>query len=222
MRAVRRALVLGLLVAGGPCLRAVESRTLPWEGGALHLLAAGPADAPVVLLLHGARFEAETWRELGTLDVLAEAGYRALALDLPGFGASDRFPATDSFLAAVLARLEVDRVTVVAPSMSGQLAFPLVLDHPERVVGLVAVAPVAIPTDRERLAEIRVPILAIWGEEDTVVSPELGRELVAAVPGAEWLSLAGAGHPCYLDRPEEFHRALLDFLARVASPVPPG
>jgi len=222
MRAVRRGLVLGLLVAGPPCLRAIESRTLPWEGGELHLLAAGPGDGPVVLLLHGARFEAETWRELGTLEVLARAGYRALALDLPGFGASDRFPVPDAFLAAVLARLELDRVTLVAPSMSGEVAFPLILDHPERLAGLVAVAPVGIPTHRERLAEIRVPVLAIWGEADTVVSPEIGRQLVAAVPGAEWLSLEGAGHPSYLDRPEEFHRALLDFLARVASSVPPG
>ena len=222
MSSFRRGLVLGLLVAAAPGLRAVESRTVPWKDGVLHLLEAGPGDGPVVLLLHGARFEAETWRELGTLDVLAEAGYRALALDLPGFGASDPFPVTDAFLAGVLAQLELDRVTLVAPSMSGEVAFPLVLDHPERVAGLVAVAPVAIPTHRERLGEIRVPVLAIWGEEDTIVSPELGRQLVAAVSGAEWLSLAGAGHPCYLDRSEEFHRALLDFLARVASPVPPG
>lgn len=37
-----------------------------------------------VLLLHGIRFTSENWLNIGTLETLAKAGCRAVALDLPG------------------------------------------------------------------------------------------------------------------------------------------
>src|ERR1700758_1728812 len=49
---------------------------------------AGPADGPVVLLLHGEPSWSFLYRTM--LPVLARAGLRAIALDLPGFGRSDK------------------------------------------------------------------------------------------------------------------------------------
>lgn len=45
--------------------------------------AAEPGAARNVLLLHGAKYSAQTWQELGTLSLLADAGFRVAAVDLP-------------------------------------------------------------------------------------------------------------------------------------------
>lgn len=47
-------------------------------------LPAGGIGRLTVLLLHGIRFSSENWQKIGTLETLAVAGHRALALDLPG------------------------------------------------------------------------------------------------------------------------------------------
>ncbi len=196
---------------GGPT---VEERSIEWAGGAsLRVLLAGPAERPPVLLLHGARYTADTWQELGTLALLAESGYRAVALDLPGFGGSSRVAeSADQFLVAALPRLGLERPVVVAPSMSGQYVLPLLTRHPERFAGFVLVAPAGIVEHREALAGASAPALVVWGEADTLVPLAQGRALVERLPRGQLVVLPGAGHACYLDQPQAFHAALLSFL----------
>jgi pimeloyl-ACP methyl ester carboxylesterase len=179
----------------------------------VHYLEAGPRTGRAVLLLHGARFHSGTWRELGLLEALARAGYRVLALDLPGFGRSDRVAVDPSaYLAGLLTELGIDRAVVVAPSMSGAFAFPLVEAHASRVSGFVPVAPVQTRVYAERLEGRRVPTLIFWGEKDRVFPVSLAGELERAIPGSRKVILEKARHPCYLDQPERFSAELLAFL----------
>lgn len=63
--------------------------TITVESQTLFYRQAQPAQqAPklTVLLLHGIRFSSDTWLQLQTLATLAENGYRAVAIDLPGKG----------------------------------------------------------------------------------------------------------------------------------------
>lgn len=65
----------------------ITESTVTVQGQSLFYRQADPAQAApqlTVLLLHGIRFSSETWLQVGTLATLAENGYRAVAIDLPG------------------------------------------------------------------------------------------------------------------------------------------
>jgi pimeloyl-ACP methyl ester carboxylesterase len=191
----------------------LEEGWLEFDGGRVKQLVAGPEGGVPALLLHGGRYSSETWRELGTLDLLAKAGLRVIAIDLPGFGESPKGElARDGVLPRVIDALGLGPVVVVSPSMSGSFSLPLVLDHPELVRGYVPVAPAGLGQYGARLAGVQVPTLAIWGREDTVIPLSEGEAMVASIPGARLHVLEGAPHACYLEDPDGFHGALLDFV----------
>ena len=86
-----------------------QSRWAEVEGGRVHYLIEGDEKGRPVVLLHGASFNAETWKQIGTMKALAEAGYLAYAIDLPGHGKSSPLHGTPRDLAAGPARPAEDR-----------------------------------------------------------------------------------------------------------------
>ena len=54
----------------------------------VNFLQSGSHEGIPVILLHGMKFQAATWQELGTLERISNEGFRAIAIDMPGFGNS--------------------------------------------------------------------------------------------------------------------------------------
>jgi pimeloyl-ACP methyl ester carboxylesterase len=191
------------------------------EGQTIHGLAAGEKSGATVLLLHGAAFDSDTWKQLGTLVALAGAGFRAVAVDLPGFGGSkDARGEPAHFLENLLTALQLDRPVIVSPSMSSRFSFPYVIAHPQGVAGFVAVAPAGAPEFAARVRGSSVPALVVWGERDSVFPISQARPLADAFADGRVLVLPGARHPAYLDQPDLFHRALVEFAKRCSRSAP--
>jgi pimeloyl-ACP methyl ester carboxylesterase len=70
---------------------------------------------------------------------------------------------------------------------------------------------------RDSLAGIRCPTLALAGERDRVVSPEIVERMARAIPGASYRVLARVGHLANLERPAAFDAVLDEFIAGLPS-----
>jgi haloalkane dehalogenase len=121
---------------------------------------AGPADGPVVLLLHGEPSWSFLYRTM--LPVLAGRGLRAIAPDMVGFGRSDK-PAqvgdhtyarhVEWLRALAFDRLGLRQVTLVGQDWGGLLGLRLVAEHPDRFARVVA-ANTGLPTGDTAMPEV--------------------------------------------------------------------
>jgi abhydrolase domain-containing protein 14 len=171
-------------------------------------------DRKDIILLHGAKFSAATWQELGTLRVLSQAGYRVHALDMPGFGKSKPCSASPVDLIRDFTLQEkLNSPILIGPSMGGRICLDFYFTWPEAVGGLILVGSVGIEQHRAQFAGLKVPCLLVWGENDAISPLSGARFLEKTIPDAKLVVLAKASHPCYLDQPDQWHQSLISFLA---------
>src|SRR5204862_3896631 len=66
---------------------------------------------------------------------------------------------------------------------------------------------------RDRLDEVKVPVLLVWGEDDNLVPVEDADEFERLIPDARKVILDDTGHVPMLERPSTFNDMVVDFLA---------
>ncbi len=73
------------------------------------------------------------------------------------------------------------------------------------------------PKLKGRLHRVNVPTLVAWGVADRVVTADYGRAYAAAIPGARFTTIEGAGHFPHLEQPAAFARHVESFIEEVAA-----
>ncbi len=126
-----------------------HQRWVPLDGRRVNVIELG--SGPAMLFIHGLSGCWQNWLE--NLPHFARS-HRVLALDLPGFGASE-LPADGISIAGyarvvdrLLAELGVERATIVGNSMGGFIGAELALAFPRRVERLVLVSAAGMSIDR--------------------------------------------------------------------------
>ena len=115
------------------------------EGGRLrvHYVDEGPADGRVVLCLHGEPSWSYLYRKM--IPVFADAGLRAIAPDLPGFGRSDKPSRREDYtyerhvawMLSVIEQLDLNDITLMCQDWGGLIGMRLVAEQPDRFAQVV-------------------------------------------------------------------------------------
>jgi alpha-beta hydrolase superfamily lysophospholipase len=201
----------------------------------LHALwTAGPTpDAPVMLYLHGARrnVDASAFR----IRQMQSLGFGVLAIDYRGFGRSTaELPSetsVDEDARAAWAWLAANQTGrdryIFGHSLGGAIAVRLATEVDDAkgliVEGTFTSIPAVVGTMKwgwlpvaplitqrfdsaDRIAQVKVPVLVVHGDADSLIRPELGRALYeraaspkrfVLVPGGTHYSTNGIGHSQY-------------------------
>ncbi|XP_075253206.1 uncharacterized protein LOC142345008 [Convolutriloba macropyga] len=187
---------------------------------------------PWLLFLHGQHYHTRTWVEINMLRLTTKLGYNNLAIDLPGFGASNASKLSPSvthvqFLDEVLKHMGIgdEKFVLVSPSMSGEYSIPYIKAKAKvadsKMVGFVAAAPVAVDQLKDfNTSTIKVRTLVIYGERDDNLGVK-SAEVLSKLPNATVFKVPNAGHPSYLDNSEVFMREMFKFLLCDITPPPP-
>jgi 2-hydroxy-6-oxonona-2,4-dienedioate hydrolase len=89
-----------------------------------------------------------------------------------------------------------------------------------KVIKIIALAKSAIRNNLgEELSQIKQPTLLIWGNNDTITPPFVGREFNKLIPNSELHFIDKCGHAPMMEVPEEFNAILHKFLRKLNQPA---
>ena len=154
----------------------------------------------------------------------------SLVLCCTSFGGAGHRPPSAATLAAIASTKGLNTEERVRENLLLAFSPRFAAEHPEeveRVISLRAENPVpehaylrqlqaAVAFDASgRVGGIESPTLVITGDADAIVPHENSLNLAAAIPGAALRVVEGGSHAFFIERPDEFNRAVVEFVGRL-------
>ncbi len=167
-----------------------EEKFIQTPSGRFHAIVSGGGET--LILVHGYSVELNSWRTWErNIDALGENS-RVYALDLLGYGESDKpEPRLDAQgqANALLQLLDAERISradFIGLSWGGEIVQNIALEAPGRVGKLVLVDSAfdASAQGSARLNRIAWPTLIVWDEDDVVIPVRAARMLARAIPNS--------------------------------------
>lgn len=97
-----------------------------------------------------------------------------------------------------------------------------VVNNRSRALRLIRMArSTQVETVTERLGEIEVPTLLVWGRNDQITPPDVAEEFGERMPAATLRYIERCGHAPMMEHPDTFNAYMLDFLREtIGAPEP--
>ena len=191
-----------------------RERTVSTNGIDLHVVEAG--EGPTVILAHGWPELSYSWRH--QLPVLADAGFRAVAPDMRGYGRSSRPTEIADYdiehltgdLIGLLDDLGVEKAVFVGHDWGSMVVGSLARLHPDRCEAVVAMSVPLLPRGPMPLIQLLKSVFAdtffymLYFQEPGVADADLGRDPATtmrrvlgglSVPEGETLDMSGLSNP---------------------------
>jgi pimeloyl-ACP methyl ester carboxylesterase len=168
----------------------MESKFIRTRSGKFHAMVDGTGTS--VLLIHGRSVDLNSWRAWEKNIAALAAQHRVYALDLLGYGESDKpKPLPDArgqakALIELLDAEKIKRASLIGLSWGGMIAQMIVGSAPERVDRLLLVDSGHDASERglARLKEITCPTLIVWDEDDSVIPVASAKLIGDAIPNS--------------------------------------
>jgi haloalkane dehalogenase len=124
----------------------------------MHYIDEGEKTAPVVLMIHGEPSWSYLYRKM--IPIIVNAGFRAIAPDLIGFGRSDKPTQTDEYsyqmhvdsIISFISSLDLNNITLVCQDWGGLIGLRVVAQEENRFSHIVT-ANTGLPTGDEKMPE---------------------------------------------------------------------
>jgi pimeloyl-ACP methyl ester carboxylesterase len=176
------------------------------EGISLHYTDTGPENGAPVLLLHGGGSSGVTWNRLTA--ELTVHGYRVIAPDLRGHGASPRCAdyrllSYHADVARMLAELNLGALDIVGHSLGGHIALTVAEQDPARVRRLIVEEPASPSRDAKRRRYMSQVRMVLGGLRHRRFDPAAIQSVIAELgrpDDAWWQRLPGITPPTLLIR----------------------